>query len=117
MSFDYSKTAATARRLLGRFGSAAQVLEVSGAYDPATGQNATTTTPHDVFACVFDFDREFIDGTLVLHGDKQCFCSSSGYTPKPGDVFMWQGEPLSVVASKPLAPSGAEVIVELQVRR
>lgn len=116
MTFDYAHSAATALRLLQRFGAAATLKrQTAGTYDPATG-----TTPVDVStlattAAVFAYDQKYIDGTLILQGDQRAYLSNE-QTPKQGDVLAWQGTDLQVVAVKPLSPAGTVVLYEAQLR-
>ena len=116
MSFDYAKTAATALRLLTRFGAAATLKrEVVGDYDPDTGTSPVTTTSLATTACVFDYDAEYIDGTLILAGDKQAYLASAP-VPKQGDKLAWQGADYTVIAAKAVAPAGVAVLYEVQIR-
>lgn len=118
MSF-YSDIASTADEILREFGSVATLTRVTpGTYDPATGTSTPTTAMVSVIAAVFDYDREAINGTLILQGDKQVFVSAIGATPAPaaGDIFTWQTVAYTVIAVKPLAPAGIDTLHELQVR-
>lgn len=120
MSFDYSVTAATADRLIERFGVAVTLTRsVPGAYDPATGAPAAATvTTQSVKAVVRDFPQAYIDGTFIRSGDRKVLVAALGITaPQAGDVFPWDGQSLVVVESKALAPAGSAVIYTLQVRK
>lgn len=121
MSFNYANTAATADRLIKRFGTGAtlrRTLNDGAAYDPAT---ATVTAPTVVdtpcSAVVIDYDQKMIDGTLIRVGDKRVYMSAVGVgVPFAGDLFVWQSVTYSVMSVKLLAPSGVNVFYELQVR-
>lgn len=116
MSFDYAKTAATALRLLQRFGASATLKRTSaGAYDPDTGTSAQTETSLSTTACVFDYDAKYVDGTLILVGDKYAYLSSE-QVPKQGDVLTWQSVDYTVIAVKAVAPAGTAVLHEVQLR-
>lgn len=118
-TFNYANTAATADRLLKRFGARVEMSRtLPGAYDPATGgPGAGTTTTQTVTAAVFDYPQRYIDGTKILAGDRQCFLSAVGVNePLQGDRFTWDGKSMVVVAVKKLAPAGLAVLYELQVR-
>ena len=116
MSFDYANTAATALRLLGRFGASATLKrEVSGAYDPATGTAPVTETSLTTTACVFDYPQKYVDGTLILAGDKQAYLASAP-VPKQGDKLTWQAVDYTVVNVKAIAPAGVAVLYEAQLR-
>ena len=117
-TFNYNATAATADRLLKRFGAFTTVTRnEAGEYDPATGTAPITTTVQDVTGAVFDYAHRYIDGTRILQGDRQAYLSAVGiWAPKQGDVMEWAGQKLTVITAKPLAPAGLAVLYELQVR-
>lgn len=119
MSFNYSGTAATAARLLERFGSAVTMSRtVPGTYDPETGATgAGTATTQAVKAAVFDFPQSYIDGSLIRAGDRRAVVAAVGVTaPLVGDLFPWKGQNLVVVSVKELGPNGLAVLYTLQVR-
>lgn len=116
MSFNYPKTAATATRLLQRFGAACMLKRTGpAAYDPATGASAPTETSLATTAAVFAYAQKYIDGTLILQGDQQALCDPAT-EPKQGDALTWQGRDYTVVAVKPVAPAGVPVLFEAQIR-
>jgi len=116
VSFNYPKTAATATRLLQRFGAAAQVERQGDAeYNPETGQVEPTTVTLPTSAAVFAYEQKYIDGTLIMQGDQQAFCAPS-VAPVQGDGFVWQGKRHTVVSVKPVAPGGVPVLYEVQIR-
>jgi hypothetical protein len=121
MSFDYVSMGVTADELISEFGAAAVLSRTtSGGYDPETGISAPqSTTLQNVTAVCIDYSAEFVDGTLILRGDKQVFLSANGVTlPAAGDKFAWQGGEYSVIAVTPLAPNGITTLLyELQIRR
>jgi hypothetical protein len=119
MSFDYSEMAAVADELLTEFGATATMTRnTAGTYDTSDGTTAApTTTVQTVTAAVFDYEQKYLDGTLILAGDKQAFLSPAGITaPLQGDVLTWQGTDYTVIAVKPLSPAGVPLLFELQVR-
>lgn len=116
MSFDYARAAATASRLLERFGAVATLKRRGDAtYDPATGTTAPTVTPVDTVAVVFDYDARQIDGTLIRQGDRRAYMDAA-VAPRQGDALAWQGVDLTVVAVRPLSPAGTPVLFEAQLR-
>lgn len=116
MSFNYPATAATATRLLERFGAACTLIRTTtGTYDPATGSDPVTTQSLPTTAAVFAYDQKYIDGTLILQGDQLAYCAPA-VTPKQGDSFTWQGTTFSVIAVKPISPAGIPVLFEVQIR-
>ena len=115
-AFDYAKTAATALRLLTRFGAAATIKQYTGsAYDPATGTTTPTYTDVATTAAVFDYDQKYIDGTLILVGDKRAYLAPA-HAAKQGDNLTWQSVVYTVVAVKAIAPAGVVVLYEAQLR-
>jgi hypothetical protein len=119
VSFDYALTAETVERLLTRFGaSTTHKIKSTAVYDPATGSAAVSYTNQTVKAAVFAYEQKYIDGTLIKAGDQQALMSAQGVTnPKAGDLLTWGGVDLVVVAAKPLAPAGTDVLHELQIRK
>lgn len=120
MSFDYADLALTADELLTEFGAGATLSRtIAGGYDTATGISAPESIDvQSVTAVCIDYDAKYIDGTLIIRGDKQVFMSAKDATlPMAGDKFTWQGGAFSVIAVTPLAPAGLTVLFELQVRR
>ncbi|MBO9717521.1 MAG: hypothetical protein J7507_12115 [Pseudoxanthomonas sp.] len=115
-AFNYAATAATATRLLQRFGAACTLKrQTTGAYDPNTGTTPVTVTELATTAAVFAYPQRYIDGTLILQGDQQAFMDPA-VTPKQGDVLTWQGRDWQVVAVKPISPAGTPVLFEAQLR-
>lgn len=120
MSFDYDKSAATASRLLAKFGATVTVTRTTpGAYDPATGTDAAgsaqTWTPAGVR---LEYSQREIDGTNIKAGDQRVYMSAvAGLDPQPGDTVTLGGEAWRVVTSRTLAPAGIAVLLDVQVRR
>jgi len=116
VSFNYASSAATATRLLVNFGAACTLKRQSaGSYDPAAGTDTVTSTSLASVAVVLDYPQKYIDGTLILQGDKQAYMDP-GVTPKQGDVLTWQGADYQVIAVKPLSPAGIVLLYEAQLR-
>lgn len=116
VTFNYPNTAATATRLLQRFGAACVIKSESGTvYDPASGTMAPTYTSLPSTACVFAMPQKYIDGTLILQGDQQAFMAP-GAEPKQGDLVTWAGRDLTVISVKPVSPAGVPVLFETQLR-
>ncbi len=114
--FNYAATAATATRLLERFGAACTLKrQTAGAYDPVLGYAPITTTSLATTAAVFAYAQKYIDGTLILQGDQQAYMAPA-VEPKQGDLLSWQGKDYQVVAVKPVSPAGTLVLFEAQIR-
>jgi hypothetical protein len=116
VSYDYALSAATASRLLARFGAACTLKRQSaGSYDPNTGSDTVTETDLTTVACVFAYPQSYIDGSLILQGDQRAYMDP-GVMPKQGDLLAWQGADYNVVNVKPLSPAGTVVLYEAQLR-
>lgn len=115
-AFNYPATAATATRLLQKFGAACTIRHPTGsAYDPDTGTTVPTYAETASTVAVFAYDQQYIDGTLVLQGDQLAYCAP-GVEPTQGDQFVWQGTTFTIVAVKPVSPAGVPVLFEAQIR-
>jgi hypothetical protein len=116
VSFDYTRTSASASRLLARFGAVCTLKrQTAGGYDPTTGTDTVTETTHATVAVVFAYPQKYVDGSLILQGDQQAYMDP-GVTPKQGDVLAWNGTDYTVIAVKPVAPAGTVVLFEAQLR-
>jgi hypothetical protein len=115
--FDYIKSAGTADRLIARFGKPTSIYRVTtGAYNPATGSATVTQTEQVANVVVLDFPQAFIDGTLIKQGDRKAYVTPFASAIQQGDTFAWEGQTMTVVSAKKLAPAGSVVLYELQVR-
>lgn len=116
MNFNYAATAATASRLLARFGAPCLLArQTTGVYDPATGSAAVSTINLAATACVFDYPSGYVDGTLIQVGDRRAYMTPE-LEPKAGDKFTWASRDLTITSVKPIAPAGAAVLYEANVR-
>lgn len=118
MAFDYAKPAATAQRLLERFGSALMLTRSTpAAYNPATGTATSTSADHAGFGVRLDYEQREIDGTNIRRGDARIYVAPDlAVTPQTGDSITMGADVWQVVASRPLAPAGVVVIHDVQVR-
>lgn len=120
MTAFYDEMAEVADEMLAEFGQGCTLSSVTiGDYDPATGGASTTATSQTVTGAIFDYPQRFIDGTLILTGDKRVLVSPIGVTgaPKPGDTLTAGGIDYRVVDAKATAPAGIAVLWTLQVRK
>lgn len=115
-TFDYTRTRATADRLLARFGQTGAIRRVYSTgpvYDPVQ-----TTTDYACTLVVTEYDKRDIDGTLILQTDRKVLVAVTGLSvvPTVTDRAVVEGVPLTIVAVMPLSPGGTVVMYELQVR-
>jgi hypothetical protein len=79
--FDYSKSQATATKLIESFGQALILTHTEqGVYDPATGLIPVVTTTQAGLGALLDHGAREIDGTLIISGDKKLLLSATGIT-------------------------------------
>jgi hypothetical protein len=116
-AFDYTRTRATAERLIARFGQTGALRRTVGDADPFNP--VQTTTDYSCTFAVLDYAKKDVDGTLIKQTDQMVYLSTSGLsvTPETTDRLVVGGAVLTVVNVKPLSPAGTVVYYELQVRR
>lgn len=121
MTAFYDELAEVADELLAEYGQACQLgVVTTGAYDPETGGASTSSAYYQVTAALFDYPQKFIDGTMILMGDKRALVSPVGLTaePKPGHTLTdAAGAVFTVINAKATAPAGTVVLWTLQVRK
>lgn len=116
-SFGYARPAATAGRLIARFGQSGilrRTINSGTSYDPSG-----TSEDH---ACTFAVEvyRAFeVDGTRIRATDKKVLLSkgSLAIEPATSDKLLIGGVEHSIVNVEPLAPGGSAVMFTLQCRR
>lgn len=118
MSF-YSGLAATASRLVERFGSPITLRKATRAeYDPTAGEfldsSESTFTGYGVRS---EYRTNELDGTRIQAGDAKVFLSIVvGAQPASGDLLTIDGRRFSVVDCKPIQPGPTVVLYEVQAR-
>lgn len=125
MSFDYANSAATATRLLTKFGLATTHNSIAeGAYDPATGTVGTTTTAQSGISVLLEYSTkekgEFQQaGTAVDASTRKLLLSVSGITvaPKPADTVVFNSVTYTILQVATLAPGGTPVLYECMVKK
>lgn len=118
MSAIDARARAAAFKLLKKSGQAMTLTQtITGEYDPATGLVAITETAHTGVGVALNYSQDMIDGTTILQSDQRVFLNPqlSG-TPKAGDKLTFSGVVHSVIASRPLKPSGTVLLHEVQAR-
>ena len=119
--FNYAKSAATALRLITKFGQTATILrteikEPSKPWDPSSGE--TVVTEYPVQAVVTEFAQRLIDGVNVKYGDKLVLVAASGLAviPTPNDAISVGGQTYSVVGVSVVSPGGTALVYNVQAR-
>jgi hypothetical protein len=122
VAFNYANARATADKLLKNFGQAATLTRiVTGAYDPATGVGATTSTAVAVTAVLLEYSdaQRASAGGLIQQKDRKALVAVEAQTVAPDveDTLTVGGEVFKIVACRPLSPAGVDVLYTLQVRK
>lgn len=114
---NYTASAATAARLLAKYGQAVTLRQVvQGAYDPATGTTSQTVTDVQRNGAVFDYGTGTVDGTLIQQGDKQLYMEP-GVVPSMQHRVIVGGVEYGIVTIKEINPAGVPILYELQLRQ
>ena len=118
MSFDYSKAAATALKLLTKFGMTITFVRTTGnSVDPITGVvTAGTDASVTTTGLLRKYPDNMIDGTRILASDRELILSDE-QEPLPSDKPTINGEDWIIENIGTLSPAGTVVIYTCQVRR
>lgn len=118
MSYDYTKPAATALKLLTKFGKTVTLARTTGnSIDPITGiaidgTDASVTTT----GLIKNYADGVIDGARILSGDKELVLSNE-QVPTLTDQVTIDSQTWSIVAIKTISPADAVVCYFCQVRK
>lgn len=117
----YEQNAATATKLLTKFGKSVTLRQSSApVYDETTSSTAAAVVTDTVLkGAVFDLAEGVtsIRGTMVAAGDRQIYLEAkSGVVPKPDDQLIDGLDVYQVVSVGELNPAGVPVMYTLHVR-
>lgn len=117
-TFDYTRSRATADRLIARFGQAGTLSRPTKSGTP---YNPTPGAPDD-HPCTFvvlEYAQGEIDGSRVLETDKKVMLCKGALAIEPAtsDKLLVGGVSHSIMDVRPLSPGGTVVLFEIQVRR
>lgn len=120
-TFNYGKIAATAKRLIERFGGPISIVATNPGTDPVQTWKPTFNSPvTDNAKGVFtSYEQKFIDGTIIRQGDQKVLFSPIGLTVAPDLVgYIQRGaEKWNVVVIEIINPGDTVLIYKAQVRR
>ena len=113
-----AKIAEGVQKKLAKVGRAMTLSRLTvGAYSPDTGTATNISTAYACAGIALNYSALDIDGTLIRQGDQRVYAGPLlEVSPLPGDTLAIGGEVFTVVASKPLNPSGTVLLHDLQVR-
>lgn len=119
MSFNYSNSANTARKLLAKFGqSMTLVQDIIGDYDPLTGTASNTQVSTTDIGVILPYSNGIHNApdTLIKQGDANVLINIA-VVPKPSDKFTIGADTWTIVNVKALDPSGVNVLYDIQIRK
>lgn len=119
MSFDYSRTAATALRLITKFGAdVTRTATTPGTYNPATGTTTPTTANTTRKGAKFPFANGVtsVRGQLIQSEDAELLLDAEGSVDLT-DRYTVGGTVYTVVSFEALAPAGTVVLNTLHIRK
>ena len=116
LKFDYDRSAATAARLLDKFGQQGTITRMEN-----TGQPWKPVQNKVNYPCrlvVLSYTAKDIDGTLIKAGDKKVYVSAIGLKiePKTTDKLLIQGKENTIISVDELNPAGTPVYYVCQCR-
>jgi len=118
MSF-YSKMAATALKLLTKFGASVTLKRVAGeTFDPISGVTVAGTDSSVATTGVLrTYPDKVIDGTRIMSGDRELVLSNE-QVPQLSDYAVINSEQWSIVTIRTVKPdSSTAVVYFVQVRK
>lgn len=114
MTFDYAKSAATAKRLIAQFGQSVTLRQVSNSgteYAPTQ-----TTTDTAITAVDLNMRARDLNGTLVGETLRTLYVATgAGVAPGKGDKIQIGGAWHEIAEVRPLAPGGTVVMWEVDL--
>lgn len=118
MTFDYAKMAATALKLLNKFGQDTVLARSTGnSIDPITGAvTAGTDASVTTTGLIRNYKDDVIDGTRILTGDKELVLSNE-YEPTLTDQVTIGSETWSIVGIKTIKPADTVICYFCQARK
>lgn len=116
-AFDYATLAATATRLLNRFGRAMQVKRaVPGTYDPVTGQETGASTLYaNTIGAFMQITTAYAATHEVQQGDRLALIDAT-IAPELTDALVVGASELVIVNIESINPAGTPLAYRMQVR-
>jgi hypothetical protein len=118
MSKFYTDLAATAARLLIKYGQSATWSHDNGdsTFNPATGvTSGGTTTAYAAKGALLDFDTSRVDGVSIKQTDKR-FIMQVGAKPDISDIITIDSVAYQTINILETNPAGTPVVYEVQLR-
>lgn len=117
--FDYARAAATAERLIAKFGATGAIRRETPGSGPSYDPGEPTITDHPARLVISAFSNREIDGQRILSTDKKATVEPAiGIEPKTTDLLVdADGSTFTIVHVDVLRPATTTLLWKLQVRR
>lgn len=123
-TYDYTTLAATALRLLTKFGQTV-TLRAYGepVYDPATATATPVVTEYSRVGAVFDYTDKnqgsmLQNGTMAQADDRQLYLDAGTVAPTVNDrILLSDTSEWTIANVKVVNPSGTAVVYECRIRK
>lgn len=113
--FDYSRSRASAQRLIDRFGSSLTFTrEAYGDYDPVTGSTGSTSSTFTTNVVWLEYNKDEVDETTIFRGDAKLVCDGQ---VEPDDTVVYQSETWRIIDTSPLNPTGSDRVLTIAQAR
>ena len=120
---DYTRLRAMANQQLKDKGLTCTITkQTAGTYSTSTGVASVSTSTQSAYGALFDYENKNIDGTLVKKGDRRLLLSALNTAlaaltaPSVNDTVAANSVTYTIVAIRPIAPSGVAVAYDCQIR-
>ena len=119
MSFDYTRAAATAERLMRKFGAQGAIRRETPGSGPSYDPGLPTSADHPAHIVLTDYSSREIDGQRILSTDRKDLVEPAiGVEPTTSDLLVTaDGATLTIVNVDLLRPATTTILYTLQVRR
>jgi len=120
---DYTRLRAMANQQLKDKGLTCTITkQTAGTYSTSTGVASVSTSTQSAYGALFDYENKNIDGSLVKKGDRKLLLSALNTAlaaltaPSVNDTVTANSVTYTIVAVRPVAPSGVAVAYDCQIR-
>lgn len=96
--------------------------QTAGSYSVSTGVASVSTSTQSAYGALFDYENKNIDGSLVKKGDRKLLLSALNTAlaaltaPSVNDTVTANSVTYTIIAIRPIAPSGVAVAYDCQIR-
>lgn len=119
MSDLYTRAAASAQRLIRKFGAPGAIRRETPGSGPSYDPGPPTVADHPAHIVLTDYSNREIDGQRILSTDRKALVEPAiGIEPTPSDLLVTaDGATLTIVNVDLLRPARMTILYTLQVRK